>query len=76
MNRANREGYYGWIGEVLATGNPSAQELVNLWMGSPPHAQILLGDYAEIGVGCYEGPYTAAGGTFQLATCSGMVGKR
>ena len=75
-DRANRQGYYGWIGEVLVTGNPSAQELVNLWMGSPPHAEILLGSFSDVGVACHEGPYTSNGFTFQIATCVGMVGTR
>jgi uncharacterized protein YkwD len=75
MTRANRQGYYGWIGEVLVTGNPSPQELVNLWMASPPHASILLGDFVHVGVGCHEGPYASSGGTFQIATCVGMVGR-
>jgi uncharacterized protein YkwD len=75
-DRANRQGYYGWIGEVLATGNPSARELVNLWMSSPAHATILLGTFADVGVACHEGPYTSNGFTFQIATCVGMVGTR
>jgi uncharacterized protein YkwD len=75
-DRANRQGYYGWIGEVLATGNPSAQELVGLWMNSPAHANILLGTFTDIGVACHEGPYTSNGVTFQIATCVGMVGTR
>lgn len=75
-DRANRQGYYGWIGEVLVTGAQSPQELVNLWMGSPPHAQIILGDFIDVGVACHEGPWVVGGVTFQIATCVGMVGKR
>jgi uncharacterized protein YkwD len=76
-DRANREGYYGWIGEVLVTGEQSAQSLMNNWMASPPHAAILMGDYAEMGVGCHEGPYTTPEGyTFQIALCAGLTGKR
>jgi uncharacterized protein YkwD len=74
LDRALRQGYYGWIGEVLATGNPSAQELVNLWMASPSHSTVLLGSFVHIGVGCQEGPYTANGVTYQIAVCVGMVG--
>jgi uncharacterized protein YkwD len=76
QQRALREGYYGWIGEVLVTGTPSPQALIDLWMGSPPHAQILMGDFRDIGIGCREGPYALNGNTFQIATCVGVVGKR
>jgi uncharacterized protein YkwD len=76
-DRAAREGYYGWIGEVLVTGAQSAQALVDIWMGSPPHASILMGDFSEMGVGCQEGPYTSPEGhTFQIALCVGMTGRR
>jgi uncharacterized protein YkwD len=75
-DRANRQGYYGWIGEVLVTGAQSAPELVNLLMNSPPHAQIILGDFADVGVACHEGPYVINGTTYQIATCVGMFGKR
>jgi uncharacterized protein YkwD len=75
-DRANREGYYGWIGEVLVTGVPSAQGLMDIWMNSAPHASILMGDFAEMGVGCYEGPYAAPDGyVFQIALCVGLTGK-
>jgi uncharacterized protein YkwD len=77
LDRANREGYYGWIGEVLVTGSQSAQALMDVWMASAPHAEILMGDFAEMGVGCHEGPYTSPDGyTFQIALCVGMTGKR
>jgi uncharacterized protein YkwD len=76
-DRANREGYYGWIGEVLVTGSPSAQGLLDVWMGSPPHRDILMGDFVDMGVGCHEGPYTGSdGNTFQIALCVGLVGRR
>ena len=75
-DRANRQGYYGWIGEVLVTGSPSPQQLVDLWIASPPHAAIIFGDFADIGVACHEGPYISNGATFQIAICVGMTGTR
>jgi uncharacterized protein YkwD len=76
QQRAAREGYSGWIGEVLVTGSMSPQVLFDTLMASPPHASILLGDYLEFGVGCAEGPYTTGGNTFQIALCVGLLGKR
>ncbi len=76
QQRALREGYSGWIGEVLVTGSTSPQVLYDTWMASAPHANILMGDYTEFGVGCTEGPYTTGGYTFQIALCDGVLGKR
>jgi uncharacterized protein YkwD len=78
QDRAIREGYPGRVGEVLVTGAPSAQELMDSWMSSPPHAGILMGgDFDEMGVGCHEGPYTTPDGwTFQVALCVGLIGIR
>ena len=76
LDRAMREGYYGWIGEVLVTGSQSAPALLDVWMSSPPHSSILLGSFADMGVGCAEGPYVVDGYTFQIALCVGMVGTR
>jgi uncharacterized protein YkwD len=76
LDRAAREGYYGWIGEVLVTGSQSAPALLDVWMGSPPHSSILLGSFSDVGVGCAEGPYVVDGYTFQIALCVGMVGTR
>ena len=76
LDRAMRQGYYGWIGEVLVTGPQSAPELLDVWMDSPPHSSILLGSFSDIGLGCEEGPYVVDGYTFQIALCVGMVGTR
>ena len=75
-DRAARAGYTGGVGEVIVTGPPSAQKLVDLWMGSPPHYAIILGaQYSEIGVGCAVGPYAdGAGNVFETALCVGMAG--
>jgi len=74
--RAARAGYGGGVGEVIVTGSPSAQNLVDLWMASPPHYSIIMGaQYSEIGVGCAVGPYSdGAGNVFDTALCVGMVG--
>jgi uncharacterized protein YkwD len=71
-----REGYYGWIGEVIVTGSQSPQVLYDTLIASPPHASIMLGDYTQIGFGCQEGPYTADTGiTYTIALCVGVFGK-
>jgi len=75
-DRAARQGYAGGIGEILATASPSAQQMIDLWMGSPPHQAILMdGRFQDIGVGCATGLYTDPNGnTFDTALCVGMLG--
>ena len=74
-DRAERQGYVGGIGEVLAESPPSAQEILNIWMSSPPHAAILTDPHdTDIGMGCHEGP--SADGSYQIALCVGMLGYR
>jgi len=75
-DRAARAGYGGGVGEVLATGEPSAQVMMEVWMASPPHQSVIMGGgYSEIGVGCAVGPYTGADGvTWETALCVGMMG--
>jgi uncharacterized protein YkwD len=77
-DRAARAGYNGGAGEVIVTGAPSAQQLVDLWMASPPHYSVIMDSrYSDIGVGCATGPYTdAAGNVFEIALCVGMTGLR
>jgi len=75
-DRAAREGYTGLVGEVLATSAPSPDQIINLWMSSPPHYSILMGaQYVEIGMGCEEGPYRlSTGGVMTVALCVGDLG--
>ena len=76
-DRAQAEGYYGTVGEVIAvTPSPSAESIVQLWLGSPGHAAIILGGgFREIGVGCVSGPYRAAdGAVWQIALCVAVTG--
>jgi uncharacterized protein YkwD len=75
-DRAARAGYSGGVGEVLATGEPSAQVMMDVWMASPPHQSVILGGgYSDIGVGCAVAPYTGADGvTWETALCVGMMG--
>jgi uncharacterized protein YkwD len=75
-DRAARAGYSGGVGEVLATGEPSAQVMMEVWMASPPHQSVIMGaGYSDIGVGCAVGPYTGADGvTWDTALCVGMMG--
>ena len=78
MDRARSEGYPGGVGEVLAVASPSATQIVQLWLNSPPHSAIILGSgYSELGVGCAAGPHTTAeGSVWELALCAGEVGMR
>ena len=47
---------YRGTGENVAMGYPSAEEVMNGWMGSEGHrSNILLGKYTSIGVGYYKG---------------------
>ena len=75
-DRAARAGYSGGVGEVLATGEPSEQVMMEVWMASPPHQSVIMGGgYSDIGVGCAVGPYTGADGvTWDTALCVGMMG--
>jgi Uncharacterized protein with SCP/PR1 domains len=46
---------YGLVGENLAYGQLSPEEVVEAWMGSPPHrATILNPTYTSIGIGFYQ----------------------
>ena len=74
-DRASRQGYMGGIGEVLGESPVSAQEILDVWMGSPAHYAILMDPhYTDIGMGCQEGP--SADQTYQRALCVGMLGYR
>jgi uncharacterized protein YkwD len=60
--RVANAGYSGWmaLGENIAAGQPSADDVVAAWMASPGHrANILNPAYTEIGVG--EAPGGAYG---------------
>lgn len=54
-NRATDSGYqYSTVGENIAAGQTTAEEVVEGWMNSPDHrANILNPNYTEIGIG-YE----------------------
>lgn len=44
------------VGENIVRGAVSAEELVQLWMNSPPHRQnILAPDYTHTGMGAARG---------------------
>lgn len=58
-DRAGSVGYQDWtaIGENIAGGQPTAEDVVAGWMSSPGHrANILSENYTEIGVGVSSGP--------------------
>jgi uncharacterized protein YkwD len=50
--RLTSEGY-SWItwGEAVGAGQPSGKDIVGAWLDSPPHAQIVLGEFVDVGVG-------------------------
>ena len=75
-DRAARQGYSGGVGEVLATGEPSGEVMMEVWMASPPHETVIMGTpYSEIGVGCAVAPYTGLDGvTWETALCVGLLG--
>lgn len=76
-DRAKRNGYSGLVAETLATGSPQAEQLMQAWLNSPSHRDIILDSrYRDIGVGCYEGSYVdASGSTLRLALCVANVGR-
>lgn len=76
QERLHSHGYFGAAGEVLAVGAVNAQTLMGVWLNSPPHRGIILtAEYVDIGVGCYDGPYTdGSGNTFQIALCVADLG--
>lgn len=53
VNRARQEGYpSSFVGENIAAGRPTPEEVMSQWMNSPGHRNNILNpDYAEIGVG-------------------------
>jgi uncharacterized protein YkwD len=60
--RVTRTGYrYRSTGENVAKGYRGVDEVIQVWMESPPHKKNVLGDYTEIGVavayGKDEKPY-------------------
>ena len=76
-DRAKRNGYTGLVAEDLVTGSPQAEVLIEAWLSSPGHRDIILGsEYRDIGVGCYEGSYVdASGSTVHLALCVANLGQ-
>jgi uncharacterized protein YkwD len=62
VDRNDQAGYTGWtaIGENIAAGYPTPEQVVAGWLASPEHrANMLSPDFAEMGVGVTRG-----GGTF------------
>ena len=78
LDRAQRKGYDGAVGETLVTGSPEAELLMEAWLNSPAHEEILLAaKYRDIGVGCFEGSYVADdGSTLDIALCVALLGYR
>jgi uncharacterized protein YkwD len=54
VDRAEKYGYNNWtyLGENIAAGQPTPEEVVQEWMASPGHRKnILKPQYKEIGIG-------------------------
>ena len=49
-------GYGGWAQELLVyvSGSGDAQTIIDKWMSSDSHKQLLLGGYSTIGIGVYR----------------------
>jgi uncharacterized protein YkwD len=91
VGRSERAGYHAWttLGENIAAGQRSPEEVVKQWMDSPGHrTNILNPAFTEIGVGVAngKGPYGtywaqefgARGGAFaaSAATAGAAVSSR
>ncbi|MES2202804.1 MAG: CAP domain-containing protein [Patescibacteria group bacterium] len=72
---------YKYAGENLAVRFNDSAEVVNAWMASPTHrANIVKGQYTQIGVGIADGVYQGQPATFVVQyfaspAVSGAVGK-
>jgi len=63
-DRAWARGYCCAVGEILVTSEGSPQSMVDLWMNSPAHHNIIVDpQYHELGVSCYGGDYTNVDGS-------------
>ncbi|MBO3459704.1 CAP domain-containing protein [Aetokthonos hydrillicola Thurmond2011] len=58
QERARAAGYPSqFVGENIAYGSPTPEQVVQKWMDSPGHRNnILNGNYRDIGVGFYHHP--------------------
>jgi uncharacterized protein YkwD len=79
-DRAQREGYpSGLVGEIIAWTSTSealdvereTTALMKLWLNSPPHYEIIVGAFIDLGVGCALGKDS---GGLDLVMCVGMTG--
>jgi uncharacterized protein YkwD len=64
-DRIAQAGYNNWtsLGENIAAGQRSPQEVVDAWMNSPGHrANILDGSFRDVGIGVAVGPGAWPGG--------------
>ncbi len=62
--RAERTGYRGYLGENVAWGQRTPEEVINSWMNSSGHrSNILNPNYKEIGVGYLNGYWTQVFGS-------------
>ncbi len=62
-DRAWARGYCCAVGEILLESEGTAQEMMDLWMDSPPHRSVILDpQYKSYGVACYGGAHLGADG--------------
>ena len=69
-DRIRRYGYNGGAAETLVIGQPDAAALLDVWLNSPIHLDIIMDPrYQHIGVGCQVGWYDGAGSPMLIALC-------
>ena len=75
-DRAWSRGYCCGVGEILVESEGSAQGMVDLWMDSPAHKNVILDpNYVSFGLACYDGPYTGEDGdVHHPIVCAGDFG--
>jgi len=56
-DRVKRKGYvYRRVGENIAWGQQTVDEVMTTWMNSPPHRENILADFTEMGAARFEDP--------------------
>jgi uncharacterized protein YkwD len=75
-DRAWSRGYCCGVGEILVESEGSAESMVQLWMNSPPHHDVILDpQYVSIGVACYGGTHLGNdGNVHHPIVCAGEFG--
>lgn len=75
-DRAWARGYCCGVGEILVESEGSAQQMVELWMDSTSHRNVILDPhYVSLGIACYDGPFVGDDGNLHYPiVCGGVFG--